>query len=196
MVKKLSRIIIGVILVAGIVFLWRDFPSQIQFVESLIRPVFQKQAINDYAGIYKEDPLLVMALIKVESNFYWRARSPRGAIGLMQIMPNTGKEIASELKINPFHPDDLEDPKLNIRFGFHYLSKLRKELGEDDPTVLAAYNAGIQNVKRWKGENKYLKLEDIEFPETKKFVQDVLKTHHWLKKIQKLRHQVVSQRKI
>jgi len=173
---------------------WEEAPLGLRVLEAVVRPVFHKETINRYAGIYKEDPLLITAVIKVESKFFIRARSSRGAIGLMQVMPQTAKEIARELKIQPFKESSLEEPETNIRFGFHYIAKLRKEFGDDDVTVLAAYNAGKKNVKEWLKANRKKKLstEELEFLETKKFVQEVLSTYNWLKKAQRWRSRILN----
>jgi len=170
-----------------------DIPAGIRHVESILFPVLHKDIINRYAGIYKEDPLFVISLIKVESNFFRKAKSARGAMGLMQIMPGTAKEIARELKMQDFDVKSLENPDINIHIGFHYIAKLRKEFG-DDITVLGAYNAGGKNVREWlkNSGRKTLAVENIEFNETKKFAQDVLFTYRWLKKIQKARNRLLS----
>lgn len=173
---------------------WGKIPAGIHALESLIRPVLHKEIINRYAGIYKEDPLFVMAIIKVESRFFKEARSRRGALGLMQIMPRTAKEIAKELKIKNLQEHELKNPEINIQFGFHYLKKLRTEFGEDDLTVLAAYNAGSKNVKNWLAKNKKKRLsyEEIEFTETKNFTKEVLSTYLWLKRIQGWRNKILK----
>ena len=169
---------------AALYFLW-DATRGIRAIESLVRPVIHKELVNRYAGIYKEDPLFVTALIKVESNFIRKAKSSRGAVGLMQIMPMTGSEIAAELKVPGYGPGDLERPEVNIRFGFHYLSKLRKEFGEDDVAVLAAYNAGPKNAREWISQSRSVRLafSGIPFPETRRFAEDVLSTYGWLKRL-------------
>lgn len=179
--RRLFAAVFLLVLLSAILFLWGN----------LLNPVFHKEIVKRYAALYKEDPLIGMAVIKVESNFFRKAKSPRGAIGLMQIMPHTAKEIAFELKIANFKDSDLEDPELNIRFGFHHLSKLRKEFG-DDVTVLSAYNAGSKNVREWlKQKNKKaLEIDDIEFAETKNFVQDVLAAYQWLKRFQRWRDRI------
>ncbi len=154
---------------------WGDLSGVLRTLESLVRPVVHKEIINRHCGTYKEDPLLVMSVIKVESNFLRGAKSRRGALGLMQIMPATAKEIARELNLKTFQESDLENPDLNIRFGILYLSKLRKEFGDDDPTVLAAYNAGQKNVHDWLKATgkKTLEAKEIPFIETRNFVEDV-----------------------
>jgi soluble lytic murein transglycosylase len=166
-----------------------SLPAAIRSIEFVIRPVFHKDTIDQYAGIYKEDPLFITAVIKVESKFIRNAKSSKGALGLMQLMPTTAAEIAKELKIKPFRIEQLEDPRTNIQFGTYYVSKLRKEFGNDGVTVLAAYNAGPKNAHDWmKNRHKKILTEaDIEFAETRRFAKDVLSTYTWLKKLQNWR---------
>ena len=93
------------------------------------------------------DPVLVMALIHVESRFNSFAVSPVGALGLMQILPSTGEEVAGELGI-PWHgPQTLFDPILNVRLGVAYLRQLSMRY-EDLTTALAAYNWGPGHIDR------------------------------------------------
>jgi soluble lytic murein transglycosylase len=193
MLRRLLFVLVAAVTVLA-VSVRKEIPSAIRSVESIFRPVLHKEIVNRYSGIYKEDPIFVTALIKVESKFLSKAKSPRGAVGLMQIMPNTGREIAQELKLRGFQESNLEDPETNIRFGFHHISKLRKEFGDDDATVLAAYNAGGKNVKDWLKARggKRLEIVDIEFPETRNFAEDVLSTYRWLKRFQKWRKKIMN----
>lgn len=88
---------------------------------------------------------LVRAMIRQESNNNAKAVSPKGARGLMQLMPDTAKEVAAELGIkNP----DLEDPETNVRLGSHYMQKQLDKFG-DVKLALAAYNAGPTRVAKW-----------------------------------------------
>jgi soluble lytic murein transglycosylase len=177
---------------ASQLFVWGDVPAGIRIAEAVVFPVLEKDTVRKYALEYGEDPLLALAVIKVESNFVKRAKSPRGAVGLMQLMPNTAKEIAQELKYKDFDAGQLEDPETNIRFGLHHLSKLRREFG-DDITVLAAYNAGGKNARDWlkASYSEHLRIQDIGFPETRKFAEDVLTTRRWLGKLKRAR-QILS----
>ena len=99
------------------------------------------------------DPLLVLALIHVESRFQSAAVSPMGARGMMQIMPDTGKFLAETLAREDgfypaaFRPESLDDPVLNVRLGIYYLQDLHKQFQHLN-LALAAYNCGpgeIQN---------------------------------------------------
>ena len=173
---------------------WGDLSGVVRALESLLLPAVHKETINFHCGTYKEDPLLVMSVIKVESNFLKGAKSRRGAVGLMQIMPATAREIARELNVRSFQESDLENPDTNIQFGIYYLSRLRREFGDEDRTVLAAYNAGKKNVQEWlkSGGKKVLEQSDIQFIETRNFVEDVLSNYHWLKQLQKFRGKIVK----
>ncbi|MBD3272571.1 MAG: transglycosylase SLT domain-containing protein, partial [Elusimicrobia bacterium] len=156
----------------------------------VMRPVIHKDIINKYAGEYKFDPLLIMALVKVESNFASKARSHRGAVGLMQLLPSTAEEMAVELGMENFTRDDLEKPEINIRLGYHYLAKLRNLCGEDTVQMLAAYNAGYQKTLLWKKDDDRLSIDAIEFPETKAFVNKVLTLYKQLREIQRVKNKI------
>lgn len=153
---------------------------------SLARPALHKDVINRYAAEYKIDPLFIMALVKVESRFSRHARSHRGAVGLMQLMPETGMEMAQRAGLT-ITPEDLATPEVNIHLGVHYLSVLRAEFGDDTVSVLAAYNAGPTNVRAWR-KGAPLAPHDIPFPETRTFVRRVTVTHTWLKRFQKVKN--------
>ncbi|NPV81658.1 MAG: lytic transglycosylase domain-containing protein [Firmicutes bacterium] len=127
------------------------------------------------------DPFLISAIINVESRFYPLARSPRGARGLMQIMPETGLWVAQILEFEKFSPDTLYDPLVNIRIGSWYLSSLQREFNGELTVALAAYNAGHGIVREWldKGiwDGTEEKLDNIPYQETRKYVRRVLYTY-------------------
>jgi soluble lytic murein transglycosylase len=159
----------------------------IDFLGSATRLVFHKDIINRYAAVYKFDPLLVMALVKVESRFVQSAESRRGALGLMQLMPTTAKEMILRLGEKEKTDLDLVDPEVNIRLGVYYLSLLREEFGPSPITFLAAYNAGPSHVRSWRRQGP-LVVETIPYPETKTFVGNVLNTYRWLKRFQRVKN--------
>lgn len=118
------------------------------------------------------DPHLVAAVIRAESRFRSHVVSHAGAIGLMQIMPATGKWIAEQVGKEGFKIADLYEPELNIRFGTWYLRHLIDQFGDID-LALAAYNAGRTNVTRWQAG------EGTIFPETAAYLVRVNRGWAW-----------------
>ena len=93
------------------------------------------------------EPTLVLAVMHVESRYYNFAVSPVGAIGLMQVMPETGAELAARLGIHWVGPQTLFDPTTNVRLGVAYLRELSDRYGSL-PMALAAYNWGPGRIDR------------------------------------------------
>lgn len=145
-------------------------------------PLAYEGLIFKYAAQNGLDPLLVAAVIRTESNFQPRATSGQGARGLMQIMPETGRWAASQMKV-AFSPDDLYDPEYNIRLGSWYLAELLREFGNDPVLALAAYNGGRGNVRKWLDERQWTgehqTLNQIPFAETRHYVSLVLRHHRF-----------------
>lgn len=152
------------------------------------RPVVHMPIINRCAGLYKIDPLWVMAIIKVESGFQSDARSEKGAVGLMQLLPATAYELAPEIGITLESDDDLLKPEINLNLGVYYLTKLQQMFPDDDLAVLSAYNAGPGMTREWRQGKPALDLSDIAYPETRRFVRRVDQTYGWLKILQGWKH--------
>ena len=129
------------------------------------------ELIREYASKYDVKPSVVFAIADVESHFNPRAKSSAGAIGIMQIMPATGKWIANNLLLDDYQEDDLFKADTNIRFGTWYISYLFSVF-EEEWQVFAAYNAGEGAVKEWIKEKTFQK-EDIPYPETANYVKKV-----------------------
>lgn len=126
------------------------------------------------------DPYLIAAIIKTESNFNPLAVSPKGAKGLMQIMPQTGESVAEEIGKKDFTSEQLFTPEVNILLGTRYVADLYNEFQNDSILALASYNGGIGNVRKWlteKGYTHFDGIDQIPFPETRHFVQRVLWNH-------------------
>lgn len=179
--KWLIALLIVVILIASFIFF--EFPLNV------ISPVFKSDIVTEYSAQYEIDPLLVTAVIKAESNFQRSAKSHRGAMGLMQILPSTAEELANELKYTNFKVAYLENPQINIHLGTYYLSKLITEFDGNIILALAAYNAGMGKVQGWYKKNPLLSVEisDIPYKETRKYVKKVMRNYKWLKWTQELR---------
>ncbi len=117
------------------------------------------------------DPALIAGVIYQESKFVDQTSSA-GARGLMQITPDTAETIENLSGGSTFTFEDLADPELNIRYGTYYLRYLMNKYGGDEVAVLAAYNAGEGNADAWGGAD--MSRSDIEFPETRAYVDEVL----------------------
>lgn len=140
-------------------------------------PVHYEEIVTKYSEKYEIDPYLVYALIKTESKFNPYAKSHKGAIGLMQITPKTGSYLAGLIKENGFEEEMLYNPERNIKYGCFYLSKLSKDFEGNLDLVLAAYNGGEGNVRKWiksdEDGKKYLNPEEVPFKETKNYIKKV-----------------------
>ena len=137
--------------------------SQPSSIPSSLNSEVYEPIITSAGERFAVDPDLVRAVIKTESNFNHRAVSPKGAMGLMQLMPSTAKEMAVA---NPF------DPVENIHAGVRYLGQLLQLLKQNLPLALAAYNAGP---KRVIDRNEIPAIE-----ETQNYVQRVMKYYNIL----------------
>lgn len=139
-------------------------------------PLEHEAYINTYADEYGVDPFLVYGIIHTESRFREDAVSPAGAMGLMQVTPETGEFIADRMGMGTFTEDMLKDPEINIRMGIYYLSYLEENFSRIE-TRLAAYNAGPNRVAAWLKDESISDgevLQNIPFEETKNYVERVL----------------------
>ena len=145
-------------------------------IKTLLYPKKYSAYVEKYAEEYNLDENLVYSIIKAESKFNEKALSRRGAKGLMQIADITRDWAIEELELN----DDIDiyDPETNIRVGCWYLNTLYKEFGKTE-LVIAAYNGGSGNVKKWLGDEEYSNdgenLHTIPFLETDRYITKVKK---------------------
>lgn len=149
----------------------------INSILKILYPFPNQSVINKYSEMYGLDPCLVAALIKTESNFNQRAKSSKNAYGLMQITSTTSEWAAKQMGITNFNVDMLFEPKFNISMGCWYLNNLNKEFNGNMALVIAAYNGGSGNVKKWLNDEKHSKdgisLHYIPFKETDMYVKKV-----------------------
>lgn len=139
---------------------------------NLLFPLRYETYIKTYCKAENLNASLVASLIKTESNFDKNACSKKGAIGLMQILPATGKWVCETFFEEEFDENVLYDAETNIKIGTKYLSYLFSKY-HDEVTVLACYNAGEGIVKNWIKDGLSLQKTQIEFKETEKYVQNV-----------------------
>ena len=130
-------------------------------------PLEYEHIIRTHASNHDLDPALLAAVVYVESRFDPNAESEAGAIGLMQLLPDTAKGIALRTGGDDFVVADLRDPEINVRYGSWYLDHLRDRYGSTD-WALAAYHAGPGNVDAWQQDGS-----GIAFPETRDYVRRV-----------------------
>lgn len=146
----------------------------------LVYPLHYFKQVENNAGHYKNDVALMMAIIKEESHFNPDAQSGVGAIGLMQLMPETAHEVGQKSGYE-FNTTDLLNPEFNIKLGNIYYSQLRNALENKDISAVASYNGGIGSVQRWKENLEYTDtdefVEQIPYDETKNYVYKVMKSY-------------------
>lgn len=140
-------------------------------------PLAHADIIRQQAAEKHLDPALIAAVIYAETKFDPRPSSA-GALGLMQIMPQTAEYLAHKSGATTFTTADLGTPQVNIAYGSYYLRYLLNEYNGRIIPALAAYNGGEANVDRWiaaaHAHGHPLTISDIPFPETRAYVQKVL----------------------
>jgi soluble lytic murein transglycosylase len=141
-------------------------------------PLSDAAVIREQAAEKHLDPALIAGVIYAETKFEPRT-SAAGALGLMQIEPETARFIAHRSGGIRFTTEDLATPKINLAYGSWYLRYLLDHYEGDEMLALAAYNAGLANVDSWvakaRSEGGSLTVSDIPFPETKAYVERVLR---------------------
>jgi soluble lytic murein transglycosylase len=186
---------------------WDEVPELRR--EPLVGAAFPNEfttMIDAQASARKLDRYLVRGLIKQESGFNMRATSPANALGLMQLVPGTAKEVAGELKLGNLNlPDDMFQPSRNIQMGAYYLAKLVNKYSGHVPLALASYNAGPTRIDRWLRSRPSMKsvalsrssapedelwFDEIPYWETSVYVKSILRNILIYKMLDKGRVQV------
>jgi soluble lytic murein transglycosylase len=157
---------VSVLVVVGAAFAYVDSANPGWWVR-LWYPLRYDAIVRGHARNYRLDPALLAAVIYQESKFRPTVKSKSGAIGLMQLLPDTAEGIAVHTGGTRFRVDDLYDPEINVRYGAWYLRHLLDKYG-DERTALAAYNAGQQNVDDWRRDGR-----GIVFAETRHYIDRV-----------------------
>ena len=150
-------------------------------VLAVIFPIPYGDTLERICAEQEADFPLVLALIRAESRFDPQAVSSVGALGLMQIMPDTGVWIAETLGLEGFTSEDLFDIETNLTMGIWYLNWLDDYFQGDLPEMLAAYNAGPSRVRSWKEEGVWdgraETADQIPYSETARYVKSILRRY-------------------
>lgn len=144
------------------------------------KPYFE--TFSEQASLFNLDPYLLLSLSKQESGFNYKAQSSAKAMGLMQLLPSTAKQVSKVKKTQLF------DPEVNIQVGTKYFNELYEKYQSIEP-ALAAYNAGPYRVDQWlklySTENSLLFMDLIPFKETRSYVGLILRNHYYYKNLNK-----------
>ena len=167
--RRAAFAILGVALAGAVGFVVLE-PIVHDAIIEITLPLRHEDIIRQQARQKDLDPALVAAVIYRESKFRDQT-SAAGAKGLMQILPDTAKFIASRSGGTQFELHDLANPQINISYGCWYLRYLLHRYGGNEIAAVAAYNAGHERVDGWGGSS--LAIDDIRFPETKQYAEDV-----------------------
>ncbi|MCD9026590.1 lytic transglycosylase domain-containing protein [Cohnella silvisoli] len=183
--KRLKRkrvFLFLVIIILGALFVQSDWLGR------SIYPISYTEEIKQNAANYQLDPLLIAAIIRVESNYKLDAVSAKGAVGIMQIMPDTAEWILKQDNFGNITIKDAgKEAHAGIMLGSWYVKELKRQFGGNLILSLAAYNAGPGKVRQWleKGvwDGKEQTLNNIPYGETRHYVQRVM---YYYKKYQKI----------
>ena len=142
-------------------------------------PLKYEDVIRAEAEKNELSPQIIAAMINTESGFDKDAISSSGAIGLMQLMPTTAKDMAQRIGYQDFELEDLFVPDKNIEIGCYYLKYLLEYFDGDTTNALAAYNAGLSNVKKWLKSTEYsqdgMTLHSTPYKETNDYIKKIYK---------------------
>ncbi len=155
----------------------------LDYLYYLTYPYGFKEYIDKYSSEFKLDPLYVLAVIREESRFDPKAGSYAGALGLMQIMPATGKSIANSLNIKNFSNEMLYDPETNIKMGCFYLSRQLQNFNQNKYFACGAYNGGPGAMSKWiasyKSDDIDEFIENITYDETRNYIKKVMASYYF-----------------
>ena len=135
-----------------------------------------------------EDLALVLAVIQTESGFRPSVVSTRGAVGLMQVTPDTARWMAGQIGLDGYTDDKLYEKQWNLTIGISYMQYLRRLFDGNLPQALAAYNAGPTRVRAWLEDGDWdgsvELIDDIPYGETRNYVKKVLKSYDRYRRLQ------------
>ena len=182
--RRAKRMSVKVFLILSVTFL---LAAVFVNMGRLIKPaaLFVEEIAPLCQDIDEELPL-ILAVIQTESRFRQDALSTRGAVGLMQIMPDTGRWMADQLGLDDYDESKLFEREWNLIIGISYIHYLRGQFPGSLPLVLAAYNAGPSRVRSWLDagdwDGSLTDLDDIPYPETRNYIKKALRAYEGYRK--------------
>ncbi len=185
--KRFLKRTLAVVVALSILILGGD--KIINYTARLLYPADYSQEVQKYCNEYGVKESLVFAVIKCESNFKPDAKSSAGAIGLMQLTPETFTFVCKNIYDFEVDADLIYDTATNIKCGVWLLSYLQKELS-GEAEVIAAYNAGVNKVKEWLKNPEYSSdgttLSTVPYKETDNHIKKVLRAKEIYQKLYNL----------
>ena len=184
---KLASRLVALLVLAVLVSLLFELP----FFWRQLYPIRYKKYIVEQAAANNLDMALVAAVVKVESNFHPNAVSKADARGLMQLRPNTAREVARGLgyQVDEAFLEKLFEPEYNIILGTRYLAAMHKQFGGDEILALAAYNAGPAKLRSWLDDGTWdgtwENRRQIPYPETRNYLDKVRQAKERYRKLYK-----------
>ena len=176
--RLVPLVVVTAAVIAGGLALSGHLPHLHEAVTELEYPLRHEDIISQQGRDKGVDPALIAAVIYAESRFVEGRTSSAGALGLMQITPDTARDIARRSGGIQFTTDDLASPQLNIAYRTYHLRFLLDRYAGRTLPAIAAYNAGPGNVDRWIADEarngRELTVDRIPFPETRAYVSKVL----------------------
>lgn len=173
--RRATRFVAALVLAALPIWTWVH-TTKPGWYARITYPLDHRGAIRGEAAFTGLAPDLLAAVIYRESKFDEAARSDKGAVGLMQVLPGTARFIHRQRGAPSPEPERLREPEVNIAYGAWYLDNLITRYGSEE-LGLAAYNAGQTNVEKWiaaaRVRGTVLRVDDIPFAETRSFVRSV-----------------------
>jgi soluble lytic murein transglycosylase len=172
--KKQGRWLIPVLLI--VIAAWF---VQTESMPRWAYPISYQAEIKRNADEYQVDPLLIAAIIKVESNYKIDAVSPKGAVGIMQLMPKTAEWILQKQRFGDISVDQVgSEANAGIALGSWYVRELMRQFDGELAATIAAYNAGPGKVRQWLDEGTWdgslQNVRRIPYGETRHYVQRVI----------------------
>ena len=150
-------------------------------------PLYYREIIQRHSQEFEIDPLFVASMIREESRYNAEIASWAGALGLMQIMPATGQDLARRLRIRRFRTAMLLNPEINIKMGTWYMKHLMDKFENNHALVAGAYNGGPGRIQRWLNEMDVSDfdefIEDISITETRRHIKKVIDSYRIYKEL-------------